>query len=297
MDYMDWVILKTLSKEKKITSTAEKLFITQPALTYRIKMLEQEFHTPLLVRTPKGVEFTSEGSIICNYAEEMLKQYKDVKNVVSSMDNEVRGVVSVAVSPAFIRELIPDILCEFRKKYPMVSIYLKSDLSSLCIEKLMEDEVHVAIIRGNYNLRCNVHLLNVRPITLIAKEKINLKDLPQLPYIMYDTDESLERDIFTWWYDNYETPPNVIMHINDSRACRELVSRNLGFSILPATNAKENYKFYEIGLLKKDGSLLERTSWIIYKDYVNKINATKVFIDFVREYMSDNDNLHNKSIG
>ncbi len=297
MDYTDWLILKTLSQERKITSTAEKLFITQPALTYRIKMLEKEFQTPLLVRTPKGIEFTSEGNIVCAYAEEMLKQYNDVKNVVSSMDNEVRGTVSVAVSPAFIRELIPDILCEFRKKYPKVSIYLKSDLSSLCIDKLMNDEVHVAIIRGNYNLRCNSNLLNIRPITLITKEQINLKDLPKLPYIMYETDETLERDIFTWWYDNYDVPPNVIMHINDSRACREMVARNLGFSILPASNNKENYDFYEIGLLKKDGSYLERASWIIYKDYTKKINATKVFIDFVRKYMADKNNLIDKNIG
>lgn len=297
MDYTDWVILNTLAKEKKITSTAEKLFITQPALTYRIKMLEQEFRTPLLVRTSKGIEFTSEGSIVCNYAEEMLKQYNDVRNVVSSMDNEVRGMVSVAVSPAFIRELIPDMLCKFRKKYPLVSIYLKSDLSSVCIDKLMKDDVHVAIIRGNYNLRCNANLLNVRPITLVAKEKLNLKDLPALPYIMYETDESLERDIFTWWYDNYESPPNVIMHINDSQACREMVARNLGFSILPAANKKENYNFYEIGLLKNDGSYLERASWIIYKDYAKKISATRVFIDFVREYMANNDNLLDKNIG
>ncbi|PWM78589.1 MAG: hypothetical protein DBY32_03650 [Phascolarctobacterium sp.] len=297
MDYTDWVILKTLAKEKKITSTAEKLFITQPALTYRIKMLEQEFHTPLIVRTSRGIEFTSEGSIVCAYADEMLKKYNDVMNVVSSMDEEIRGVVSVAVSPAFIREMIPDILCEFRKKYPLISIYLKTDLSSICIDKLMKDEVQVAIIRGNYNLRCNSHLLNVRPITLVAKEKINLKDLPKLPYIMYETDESLERDVFTWWYDNYDTPPNIIMHINDSSACREMVKRNLGFSILPATNNKENYDFYEIGLLKKDGSYLERASWIIYKDYTKKINATKVFIDFVRKYMADNNNLLNKIIG
>ena len=184
-----------------------------------------------------------------------------------------------------------------RKKYPKVSIYLKSDLSSLCIDKLMNDELHVAIIRGNYNLRWNSNLLNIRPITLIAKEQINLKDLPKLPYIMYETDETLERDIFTWWYDNYDVPPNVIMHINDSRACREMVARNLGFSILPASNNKENYDFYEIGLLKKDGSYLERASWIIYKDYTKKINATKVFIDFVRKYMADKNNLIDKNIG
>ena len=55
MDLMDWQIIQTLAKEKNITVTAEKLFISQPALTYRIKRMEDELKIKLLVRTSKGV--------------------------------------------------------------------------------------------------------------------------------------------------------------------------------------------------------------------------------------------------
>ena len=59
----DWLIIKTLYEEKNITKTAEKLYITQPALTYRLQAIEQEFGVKIVNRGKKGVESPLKASI------------------------------------------------------------------------------------------------------------------------------------------------------------------------------------------------------------------------------------------
>ena len=198
MDLMDWQIIQTLAKEKNITVAAEKLFITQPALTYRIKRMEDELKINLLVRTSKGVFFTSSGLLVVQYANEMLKQYSSLRNEISSVDEVVRGDVDVAVSPAFVRHKMVPILAKFREEYPDVNVHIKATLSTKAIEMLMEDSVHLAIYRGNYNVNFETCLLCEEPITLIYKNKPDLENLATLPYIMYTTDINLEREIINW---------------------------------------------------------------------------------------------------
>ena len=289
MDFMDWQIIQTLAKEKNITVAAEKLFITQPALTYRIKRMEDELKIKLLVRTSKGVFFTGPGLLVVHYANEMLKQYSSLRNEISSVDEIVRGDVDVAVSPAFVRHKMVPILAKFREEYPNVNVHIKATLSTKAIEMLMEESVQIAIYRGNYNVNFETCLLCEEPITLIYKNKLDLENLASLPYIMYTTDINLEREIINWWRENYNTPPKTIMHINDSLTCREMVANGLGFSILPGIEYEDENAasaFRHINLKNKDGKLLIRPTWLAYKKPIGKIKAAKVFIDFFRTHVN-----------
>lgn len=67
MDERDWQIISTLYKYKNITKTANTLFISQPALTARIKQIENELDVKLLQRSNKGVSFTSYGEYTAQF--------------------------------------------------------------------------------------------------------------------------------------------------------------------------------------------------------------------------------------
>ena len=288
MDYMDWQIIQTLAKEKNITVTAEKLFITQPALTYRIKRIEEELKVKILVRTSKGVFFTSSGLIVSEYADEMLKQYSSLQNTISSMNDVVRGNVDIAVSPAFVRHKMIPILAKFREEYPEVNVHINAMLSTRAIEMLLADSVHIAIYRGNYNVNLETCLLCEEPITLIYNNEFDLEKLTSLPYIMYITDINLEREIINWWRENFSTPPKTIMHINDSQTCREMVANGLGFSILPGIEHEDEttaHSYRHINLKNKNGELLIRPTWLAFKKPIKKIKAAKAFIDFFKKHV------------
>ena len=66
MDEKDWKMLVTIYEERNITKAARKLFISQPALTYRIKQLETEFKTNLIARGKKGCRVYCQRRISCS---------------------------------------------------------------------------------------------------------------------------------------------------------------------------------------------------------------------------------------
>lgn len=88
MDTKDCTILKTLAEENNITYAARRLFMTQPALSERIKKLEKEFNCPIINRQARGVEFTYQGQRLVRYAEDLLNSYTTVRQELLAMGTE-----------------------------------------------------------------------------------------------------------------------------------------------------------------------------------------------------------------
>src|SRR5881394_2029418 len=120
MNEKDWIILQTIFEEHNISKAAEKLYISQPALTYRLQQLEREFGTMIVARGKRGVEFTSQGEYIAQYARDMILQLRNTKEFVQNMDKEIKGILRIGVSSIFARYELPTILNEFVKQYPNV---------------------------------------------------------------------------------------------------------------------------------------------------------------------------------
>lgn len=69
---LDWEIIHTLHTYKNITKTADMLFIAQPTLTKRIQLIEEELRVSIIIRSSKGVTFTSEGEYVAKKAKQIL---------------------------------------------------------------------------------------------------------------------------------------------------------------------------------------------------------------------------------
>ena len=109
MDEKDWELLKTLSEEKNITKAAERLYISQPALTYRIKQIEKEFGVIIITRGKKGVLLTTEGEYIVEYALRMLSNLRQTKDFVRNISEGVRGKIRLGVSGNFVHYKLPSL--------------------------------------------------------------------------------------------------------------------------------------------------------------------------------------------
>ncbi len=120
MDTKDCTILKTLAEENNITYAARRLFMTQPALSERIKKLEKEFNCPIINRQARGVEFTYQGQRLVRYAEDLLNSYTSVRQELLAMGSEPRGTLNLGCSNVFAKYHIPHILSTFKETYPHI---------------------------------------------------------------------------------------------------------------------------------------------------------------------------------
>lgn len=283
MNDKDWLVLKTVAEKKNITIAADYLYMTQPALTYRIKSIEKEFNTTLFIRTPKGLILTAQGDYLLQYAKKMLAEHKKAKAHIYGMNKELQGKLSLGIAASFANYKLSPILKNFLNLYPHVEISVSSGVSSEINQLLQHDEISVAILRGEYAWPEGRHLLSEEPICLTANTFIPQEALPNLPYIHYETDSCFQKEVAGWWNEHFSILPNVAMNINSTETCRQLISLGLGWSILPASSleGKAEQGLFTKELFHADKTPLLRRTWVMYRHISLKIPAVQAFVDYL----------------
>lgn len=281
MDDRDWLILNTLYDKRNITKAARSLFISQPALTKRLQLMEKEFGVTIVNRERRGVQFTTQGEYLAKCSEEMLLKFEKIKENVLNMDREVRGTLKLGVSNFFSKYRLPGILKLFKEQYPNVDFKAITDWSSDIFNLIYNKKVHIAFVRGDFSFKGKKYLLSEENICVASKEELNLKNLPQLPRIVYKTDYLLKNMLDNWWTENYSESPLVSIEVDQSDACREMIINGLGYGIMPIATLNGVENIHKINLVDRDGKSLIRRTWMLYNEEDLEINLVKVFIEFV----------------
>jgi DNA-binding transcriptional LysR family regulator len=283
VDEKDWVLLKTLSEEMNVTKTAARLYISQPALTYRIKQIEKEFGVSIITRGKKGVLFTTEGEYIVEYAIRMLSNLRETKDFVRNISDGVSGTIRIGVSSNFVHYKFPTLLKDFLIRYPAIHINVTAGRSTEIIQLLKKEEIQIGIVRGNEIWDVNGGnrvLIDQDPICIISYEKIDMETLPSIPRIDYKIGQSLKSEIDNWWKNTYKQPPYITMKVDQVETCKEMVKNELGYAIIPKICIKPNEEFY-IQEISLNDSFLIRETWMYYRESLIQLSTIKAFVDFI----------------
>lgn len=282
MEDKDWIILETLHHEQNITRAAEKLFISQPALTYRIQQLEKEFGVKIVNRGRRGIQFTPQGEHLVKYAKDMRLQLRQTKEFLRNMDNKVTGILRLGVASNIATYILPSILKQFLEQYPDVEVRVMTDWSSNLVHSVYSQHVHIGMLRGDYDWPDEKHLMMEENICIVSKHEIHLQDLPSLPRINYKTEPSLQNTIDLWWKERYSLPPNIAMEVDKMETGKEMVLNGLGYAILPTIVLGGQEDLYTINLTSKHGEPWKRKSWMIYRKESLNLTLIKEFVDFMK---------------
>lgn len=281
MDDRDWLILKLLYEKQNITKTAQSLYITQPTLTKRLQQMEKEFHVTIVQRGTRGVQFTPQGEYLAKCADEMLDRLRQIKEVALNMEQEVKGTLRLGVSNYVTQHKLPKLLKMFRERFPDVEFKVFTGWSSEVFSLVYHQQVHIGIVRGDYQWSDSKILLFDENISITSKEKINLEDLPFLPRIEYGTDTLLKSLIDNWWSGTFSRPPLIGMEVDKADTCKEMVINGLGYGILPNVLVEKYEDLYRIPLCNHDGEPIVRKTWMFYHEKAMELKLVKEFVHFV----------------
>jgi DNA-binding transcriptional LysR family regulator len=281
VDSKDWIILETLYEEQNITKTAERLYTSQPSISYRLQQIEEEFGVKLVFRNKKGIKFTAEGEYLIKYARNMIEELRKTKDYIQNLGGIIQGTLRLGASSTFAQYKLPKILKNFLQHYPNVKVNVKTGYSSEVAQLLQNDDVQIGIIRGDYNWYDQKHLLHQEHLSIISKDMIVIEDLPYLPRINYKTDPSLNQVIDNWWTQNYTKPPQNIMKVDKIETCKEMVKLGLGYAIIPDICLTQNHDFVTQELLLENWEPLKRNTWLNYRSKSLELSVVREFVDFV----------------
>lgn len=138
-----------VANEKSISKGAEKLLISQPAVTQSIKTLEAELGGQLFIRTPKGVVLTEEGQTLYNYISEGMRYFINGTNKFTSLKELESGSINIGATTIVSEQYLMPYLRKFYNMYPNVTINIINDLTDNLIKKLRNGDIDILIMSMN----------------------------------------------------------------------------------------------------------------------------------------------------
>ena len=283
MNERDFELLSALNQTKNITRAADLLYITQSALSKRINALEEELGATLMLRSRQGIHFTPEGEEVLERTQAAAEQLTLMRRNLDQSKSYISGTLNAGISINYGLYTLPDVLAEYRQRYPHVNTHIITDQSRNLYQMMMNGKVDVAIVRGEYPWQESKILLSRENICAICSSSDAGKSLKELPYIGRSTDIVLEREIAQWMRENEIHPSRQGIFVNSIVTCMEMVERGLGWGIVPELCLK-NFSGHVQPLIFKNGEPFVRSTYLIYSNAVASLPQAQAFIHFVKNH-------------
>lgn len=135
-----------LAEEKSISRAAQKLYITQPALSLFLSRLEDSLKTELFKRTSNGLVLTYSGERYIEMAKKVLSIYADFETELLNISTLSKGHLSIGTSPHIGSLCLPKILPLYQKRYPNIGISITEGNSQVLEHKLASSKLDIALL-------------------------------------------------------------------------------------------------------------------------------------------------------
>ena len=281
MDQMDWELLNLISVEGSASKVAPMLFISQPAVTYRLNRMEAEYGKQLFVRSSKGVTLTEAGQTLLSYADKLLYYHGLVSN---SMRAETPYEEIVTVGSCYVlTPFIADLMKKFHELHPSVRFNFVNDSSKNLVKKYLEGELHIAFIRGIFGDIRNKHTFFQEPLRLISKKTVTFGDLTDLPFIDYNMAAIQRYWINLWSNTKLSAPIAKISDAGNLEACYHMVRSGMGWSAVTSLLLliKDFREMNTYLLTDTAGETLHVGTQVLFSDSPQTPQVYSTFIDFV----------------
>lgn len=281
MNEQDYELLIELYKTKNITRTAQELFLTQPAVTKRLQNIERELKNQIILRSKHGIAFTPVGESLIPHARKILEESRKFRELAVASADEVQGNLWIGSSLTFAHYRLPEVIRKFHGKYPRVHIHLITTQSKVLVEKLRQNEIMLAIVRGDHFWEETTELLDRESMYFICSMENRQRPLPEYPYLHHRGDLALERSVYQWLQEKKITDIRSDYDI-DVDTCRELAGLGLGWSILPGI-CLDQFEGYKEEIKLADGSAIHQKSSVLCKNINAGLPQVQLFIEELKE--------------
>src|SRR5258708_3184520 len=146
MDFDQLTTFVQVAKLKSFSKAGQKVFRSQSAVSAQIRQLEQSYKAKLLDRSPNSVELPPAGAVLLDYAERLLRLRDESVQIVADHGSVVQGPVPFGANEATCLYLLPDILSEFKRRYPLVHISIYRNFSHKILQRLEEGSLDIGIV-------------------------------------------------------------------------------------------------------------------------------------------------------
>lgn len=285
-------VFHTVARLLSFTKAAETLHMTQPAVTFQVRQLEEHFNTRLFDRTHNRISLTDAGRRVFAYADRIFELYAEMESSVREITGEIRGTLAIGASTTIAEYMLPPLLGDFKERYPEVSIHLKVSNTEGIVSMVESNAIDLGIVEapvGNRNLvveTCKLdRLVAIVPPShpLASRSSTDFQTLLQYPFICREEGSGTREVIADYLVRQSDCTAvlKVAMELGSPEAVKGAVEAGMGVSVVSRTTIQKELKLGSLVALDLDPPL-DRTFSFVHQKQKFRSRVMEELMAFAR---------------
>ena len=265
-------------KEGSYTKAADALALSQPAVSYHLRQLEEELNIKIFYRNQKKLTLTPEGEVLIKYARRLEAICDSARRALNDVKQQLRHF-TVGITPSCGEALIGRVFSSYCSAHPHTNISIVTDTMEQLCDRLGSYELDFAIVDGSVSLKhCHTELLDLDYLCVVMSPKhalakrtaITLQELKAESLILRREDAGTRRLFESSLTGHMENIRNfdVRLEMDNINAIKELVAANLGVTIIAHSACREDEQAGRLAVvpLEKPG-MVRRINMVHHQDF------------------------------
>ena len=287
-------VFNTVAKLLSFTKAAEALHMTQPAVTFQVRQLEEQFNTRLFDRTHNRISLTKAGEVVQEHAIKIFELYAQMEDAVREVTGEVSGSLIIGASTTIAEYMLPALLGDFKRNHPDIKLYLQVANTDGIVTMVENNDLDLGVVEApvsNKNLQVEVcrtdGLVAIVPPDhpLAMREKVTIQELVGYPYICREEGSGTRDVIHDYLAENGMSSDDldVIMELGNPEAIKGAVEAGMGISIISAATIVKELRLKTLVSIPLDPPLERPFSFVRQKQKFRQ-RAMEELLVFARNY-------------
>ena len=282
-----------VAKHRSFTRAADALCMTQPAVTFQIRQLEEQFNTRLFDRANGRITLTQAGEIALAYAERILALSDELTTRMKEASGQEAGPLLIGASTTIAEFLLPKVVGEFKCNHPAVVPQLTVANSEAVQVRVAERSLDVGFIEGESHLPALVtdvccedelYVVCVPSHPLARAGSIALPALAEHAYISRESGSGT-REVVDHYLQKAGIALDIVMEAGSPEALKGLVATGLGFAIMSRASAEKEVRLRELVRIPLAPRLIRNLAVVYPKERFHPRLVT-AFVEFAKERLA-----------
>jgi len=279
-----------VAREKSVSKAAERLFVTQPAVSMQIRQLEDAFGLALIEPIGRNIRLTNAGQEFLTHAIAALAQLKDLESIMAEHVGMKKGRIDLAIVST-AKYFVPMLLVRFSQLLPGIEIKLRIDNRENILGMLSRSEIDLVIMgRAPTTLDCEATPFATNPLAIVSapdhplarRKRLSIDALKDYEFVVRE-EGSGTRAAMERLFAQHDLPLKVVMEMPSNETIKQAVMAGMGLSFLSLRTVRHELAAGHLALVDISGMPIVGKWYVTHLSQKKLSPAAKSFKSFLIE--------------
>lgn len=285
-------IFNTVIEEGSFSKAAERLLLTQSAVSQHIQGLEAKLGTVLFNRERRGVTLTPAGETLRDYTRCILRLLAEAESAITNVEHLSSGHIRIGATPGAGMYLLPEWLRAFQARLPKLAVSITTDVTDQIAKELIGGGLDIGLIEGELDDEPRLAGLNLDEIdqllivgrdhALFGQSSVPVTALDGLAFIARPR-KSHSRQWFDRTLRRAGIVPRVVAELDTPEAIKQAVIAGVGVALLPAYAVRYEVRAGLVSAIPITGVALRRALRLVWRADEPFSAVTRAFLTYLSE--------------